>query len=151
MATPVLRFPNLFLKGTIWERFPYLLPNLVCTVILSCGVVIGILFLEETHVEKKLQYDHGLAAGKWILNKFTPCTNLKASQVENVASPDEVSPLLGNEQPPRSTCAGLPSAAPPEPQEAPNPNSSPRPKPAAAEVFTRQVVLNIVGYGILAL
>lgn len=53
LARPVLRYPYIFAEGTIWERFPYLLPNLVCTSIVSFGVIIGILFLEETHAEKK--------------------------------------------------------------------------------------------------
>lgn len=130
---------------------------MVCTVILSCGVVIGILFLEETHAEKKYRHDPGLAAGKWILSKFTPCANLKASRSEKIGDLDEVLPLLADEQPPgyRTSQASpnLPSTPSPEPQEVLDLNIShiaPRSKPAATKAFTRQVVLNIVGYGILA-
>lgn len=158
MARPVLGYPTIFAEGTIWDRFPYLLPNLVCTVIVSCGVVVGILFLEETHAEKKFRHDPGLAAGKWILSKFTRCANLKAPRSEKVI--DETSSLLDDEQPPgyRSSegSPNLPSTPSPEPQESFDLNASSsshivtRSKPAATKAFTRQVVLNIVGYGILA-
>lgn len=156
MARPVLGYPSLFATGTIWDRFPYLLPNLVCTVIVSCGVVIGILFLEETHAEKKYRRDPGLEAGKWILSKFTPCANLKASRSEKIEDLDERLSLLDDQPPGYCTTAGspnLPSTPSPEPQEALDLNAShiaPRSKPAATKAFTRQVVLNIVGYGILA-
>ncbi|KAE8452690.1 hypothetical protein EG329_013949 [Mollisiaceae sp. DMI_Dod_QoI] len=157
LARPVVGYPNLFAADTIWDRFPYLLPNLVCTVIVSCGVVIGILFLEETHAEKKYRHDPGLVAGKWILSKFTRCTKLKALRSEKVADLDEVLALLAEEQPPGYATSGgspnLPSTPSPEPEESLDLNAShitSRSKPAATKAFTRQVVLNIVGYGILA-
>jgi hypothetical protein len=64
-------------KGTIFEVFPYLLPNLVCTVIVLCGLVIGVLFLEETHAEKKHRHDLGLEIGKWVLGKVRRCATPK--------------------------------------------------------------------------
>jgi hypothetical protein len=170
LARPVLSYPHIFAPGTIWERFPYLLPNLVCTVIVACGVVVGILFLEETHEEKKFRRDPGLEAGKWILQKITRCADVKASRCEKVADPDldEVLLLLSEEDqlpsyrttdvapPGYRTTEGspkLPSTPSPEPQEALDLNEmhvSMRSKPAATKAFTRQVVTNIVGYGILA-
>lgn len=157
MARPVSGYPTIFIAGSIWDRFPYLLPNLVCTIIVFCGVVIGILFLEETHAEKKYRHDPGLAAGQWILSKFSRCASVKALRSEKVADLDEVSSLLSDDQPPGYRTAegspNLPSTPSPEPQEPLNLNSSrilPRSKPAATKAFTRQVVLNIVGYGILA-
>src|SRR5580700_6666036 len=63
LAQPCISYPGIFPPGSIFERFPYLLPNLVCTVIVSCGVVIGVLFLEETHSEKKYRRDVGIEAG----------------------------------------------------------------------------------------
>jgi hypothetical protein len=157
LARPVLNYPTFFQTGTIWDRFPYLLPNLVCTVIVSCGVLIGILFLEETHAEKKYRHDPGLEAGKWILSKISRCAESKASRNEKVADLDETSSLLSEDDPPgyRTTEGSpvLPSTPSPEPQEALDLNDvrdAPRPKPSATKAFTRQVVLNIVGYGILA-
>lgn len=161
LARPVLNYPSFFAPDTIWERFPYLLPNLVCTAIVCCGVVIGILFLEETHAEKKYRRDPGLEAGKWILARFSRCVEVKASRMEK-ADLDEVVWLMANEdeQPPGYRTADvspqLPSTPSPEPQEPLNLNdttpliANATPKPAATKAFTRQVVLNIVGYGVLA-
>lgn len=146
-------------KGAIWEKFRYLLPNLVITCIVLCGVVVGILFLEETHAEKKHRRDPGLEAGQWIIRKFCPCADNKG--FEKKTDPDELISLLGDnedEQPPgyrtNDGSPRLPSSTPsPEPQDVLDLNASDvfsRPKPATTKAFTRQVVLNIVSYGILA-
>jgi len=158
LARPVLNYPTIFAAGTIWERFPYLLPNLVCTVIVFCGVAIGILFLEETHEEKKYRRDPGLEAGKWILRKVTRCAETKASRCEKEAELEEVISLLSDDELPPGyrTMEGspkLPSTPSPEPQESLDLNAlriTSTSKPAATKAFTRQGVLNIVGYGILA-
>jgi len=158
LARPVLNYPALFQPGTIWERYPYLLPNLVCTVIVSCGVVVGILFLEETHEEKKHRRDAGLEAGKWIISKFARCTESKSSRSEKltVLEEEEV-PLLGEDQPPgyrtnftSPTLGSTISIEPQEPLSLDDTAVVQRVKPAATKAFTRQVVLNIIGYGILA-
>lgn len=126
--------------------------------IVSLGVIIGILFLEETHAEKRYRRDPGLEIGKWILSKFSRCAESRASRNEKVGDLDEILSLLGeDEQPPgyRTTegSPNLPSTPSPEPQESLDLNDvriAPRVKPAATKAFTRQVTLNIVGYAILA-
>ncbi|KAG9242553.1 MFS multidrug transporter-like protein [Calycina marina] len=152
-------YPGIFRPGSIWDRFPYLLPNLVCTVVVTCGVIIGLLFLEETHAEKKHRRDPGLEAGKCILNKFGRCVEWRDSRREkDAALNNELRSLLGeDEQPPGyRTSEGspkMPSTPLPEPEEhldLNNHDSMPRGKPAASKAFTGQVFLNIVGYGILA-
>lgn len=158
LAKPVEGFPNIFDIGTIWDRYPYLLPNVVCTVVVTCGVVIGILFLEETHAEKKYRRDPGLEAGKWILSTFSRCAEKESSRCEKTMDLDEVESLLSiDEQPPgyRTTAASpqLPSTPSPEPEEYLNlnePHITAPSKPAATKAFTRQVIINIIGYGILA-
>jgi hypothetical protein len=158
LARPVINYPSFFQVGSIWERFPYLLPNLVCTAIVSCGVLIGILFLEETHAEKKYRHDPGLEAGKWILSKISRCAESKGSRDEKVSDLDEIVSLLSDDdQPPgyltTEGSAVFPSTSSPEPQESLDLNDlnpPPKPEPAVTKAFTRQVVLNIVGYGILA-
>ncbi|KAL2060918.1 hypothetical protein VTL71DRAFT_8970 [Oculimacula yallundae] len=160
LANPVESYPSVFAKGTIWARFPYLLPNLICTGIVTCGVIIGILFLEETHAEKKHRHDPGLEAGKWMLSKLSRCAEAKPTRCEK-SDLSEVVSLLGNEdQPPgyRTTDGSpkLPSTPSPEPQEALDLNATApkrvmlRDRPATTKAFTRQVKLNILGYGILA-
>ena len=158
LARPVMNYPAMFAPGSIWETYPYLLPNLVCTFIVSIGVVVGILFLEETHAEKKHRRDPGLEAGKWILSKFSPSEKSKTHGSEKSGDLREVVSLLSeDEQPPGyRTSEGSPkllSTPAPEPAEILDLNESglsPRSKPAVTKAFTRQVVLNIVGYGILA-
>lgn len=138
LARPVLNYPTMFAQGTIWDRFPYLLPNLVCTVIVVCGVIIGILFLEETHAEKKHRRDPGLEAGKWIIRQFSPAT----SRREKIALDEDV-PLLDESLPGYQTSENIPST--PEPQV-----EQVWTKPPVTKAFTRQVITNIIGYGFLA-
>jgi hypothetical protein len=151
----------MFTKGSIFEKFPYLLPNLVCTVIVLCGLIIGILFLEETHAEKKNRHDPGLVIGRWVLGKVRRCATPKAYRCEKLVDISEVQSLIDDidQLPGYRTTEGsprMPSTPSPEPGEPLNLNSfdnvfpTPRQKPAVAQAFTRQVVLNIVGYGILA-
>ncbi|PHH50667.1 putative membrane protein YCR023C [Ceratocystis fimbriata CBS 114723] len=48
-AHPNLSFPGVFTESSIFTRFPFLLPNLVCAVLLFSSVVMGYFLLEETH------------------------------------------------------------------------------------------------------
>jgi MFS family permease len=48
-ADPYMSWPNLFPKGSLFERYPYLLPNLVCAILLGISIVMGFFLLEETH------------------------------------------------------------------------------------------------------
>ena len=66
LADPVRSYPNIFQPGTTLDRFPYLLPNLVCFFIVVFAIVVGVLFLEETHEDMKETRDYGLEMGKWI-------------------------------------------------------------------------------------
>jgi hypothetical protein len=122
---------------------------------LAVGVVIGILFLEETHEKKKHRRDYGIELGKIILASFRRCTNSSPRREKN-ASLEEFQSLLEDEQPPGyRTTAGSPhllSTPSPDPQEplSLSDEVTPPAKPAASKAFTKQVVLNIVGYGILA-
>lgn len=48
-ADPSSTYPNLFDKEGIYGRYPYLLPNLICSVMLAMSMIFGWFFLEETH------------------------------------------------------------------------------------------------------
>ena len=159
LAKPVESYPNVFAHGTIWERFPYLLPNLVCTIIVLCGVVVGILFLEETHEEKKFRRDPGLEAGKWILSKFagSESITLTSEKTGELEEEEEVPLLNEDSQPPGYRSAeSSPSLSSTSIEESLEPldlndgNVTRSAKPAATKAFTPQVVRNIIGYGILA-
>ncbi|KAF4513574.1 hypothetical protein G6O67_000829 [Ophiocordyceps sinensis] len=48
-ADPHSSWPNAFPAGGVFERFPYLLPNLVCAALLLISIVLGFVLLDETH------------------------------------------------------------------------------------------------------
>jgi MFS family permease len=48
-----------FPRGGLFDKYPFLLPNLFCVGVLVFGITIGILFLEETHADKKGEPDIG--------------------------------------------------------------------------------------------
>ncbi|CAG9937178.1 unnamed protein product [Clonostachys rosea f. rosea IK726] len=48
-ADPHLSWPSVFPKGSLFERFPYLLPNLLCAALLGLSIVLGFFLLDETH------------------------------------------------------------------------------------------------------
>jgi MFS family permease len=159
LAQPCVNYPWLFSRNTLFDRFPFLLPNLVCIVVLMCGIVVGFLFLEETHPEKKHRRDPGRELGHWLISL---CWGSR------VQLPDDSD--VGVEE----TKYFVYGDVPPEYESA---ESSPclRPvnvsvggrvdddvganecdidvegqKPAAPKAFTRQVIFTIVAYGILA-
>ena len=155
MAQPCISYPDIFPKGTIFDKFPFLLPNLVCAVILTFGVLIGILFLEETHEELKLRHDVGLQAGKWILAKVTRNPKRRQPSDKDVhADMDESRSLLEDEMPPgyRTTEGSprQPSSRAESPSSTVFSRSERRKRAGMQKTFTKQVILNIIGYGILA-
>jgi hypothetical protein len=155
LARPALAFPSVF-EGTIFDSNPYLLPNLICTGIVVFGLVVGILFLEETHEDKKHDQDRGREVGQWIISKVWR-TDSAEDFTDKDVSLDEMRSMLEAHEPRvyRSTdssptlCSSRTSIAEPplylleeDVKEA---------APKLREAFTKQVCLNIIGYGILAL
>ncbi|PYH96720.1 MFS multidrug transporter [Aspergillus ellipticus CBS 707.79] len=157
LAQPCDNYPWLFQRDTIFDKFPFLLPNLVCIVILVSGVVVGLLFLEETHPEKKHRRDPGLALGNWLVAKVW-------------GSPDELSGATdAKTESTGEDYFDYDAVPPPEYRSTEN---SPRLSPVkesdtlsadddiegqmkgqasgTPKAFTKQVIFNIVAYGILA-
>ncbi|KAL9089644.1 MAG: hypothetical protein Q9165_005676 [Trypethelium subeluteriae] len=157
LADPVKNYPSTFQPGSMFERFPYLLPNLVCAVVVVISLVIGILFLEETHEEKKHRRDFGLDCGRWILARFRsrpePIPMRKQGYIEETLSllvEDDDS--LGYQAAKASACISCSETIHGEPQQlalddcglqAPTDN-------AVCAAFTPQIILNILSLGILA-
>ncbi|KAH6607639.1 mfs transporter [Trichoderma cornu-damae] len=48
-ADPHESWPKAFPKGSLFERYPYLLPNLLCAALLFISIVMGFFLLQETH------------------------------------------------------------------------------------------------------
>ncbi|PYH79334.1 MFS general substrate transporter [Aspergillus uvarum CBS 121591] len=154
LAQPCDNYPWLFQRGTIFDSFPFLLPNLVCVVVLSSGIIVGLLFLEETHPEKRNRRDPGLELGNWLVNKF------KGSHVNLAEELDVKAETAGDDY------FVYDDVPPPEYRSA---ESSPRLGPMKEsddlstdddiegqmkgqkpKAFTKQVIFNIIAYGILA-
>lgn len=160
LAQPGESFPALFPQGTLFEQFPFLLPNLVCAMVLAIGVVIGLLFLEETHESKKHRRDVGLEAGRWLLRRFKnrpePIIYIKARETDieayDVGLEDEAPP--GYRTTEGSPCQ--PSSRAQSPMAVPADIKLTGHRHIAGSTrgirraFTRQVILNIAGFGLLA-
>lgn len=179
LADPVHNYPSVFHPGTIFDKFPYLLTNLVCTGVVVFSMIVGILFLEETHEDLKDRQDVGLEMGNWILDRFRKNTIERISCRKEEMSDETL--VLIEELPPdyRSTASSpalTPSAAsglpPPayrsidgsprnslsapnddfarDVEEALSRSQEQQKKSGISDAFTKQVILNIMGYGILA-
>lgn len=62
-ADPHLNWPNAFPQGSLFDRFPYLLPNLICAALLFISIVLGYFLLQETHPDLASQ---GIPADAFI-------------------------------------------------------------------------------------
>ncbi|ORY63175.1 major facilitator superfamily domain-containing protein [Pseudomassariella vexata] len=154
LARPCVSYPSVFRPGTIWETYPYLLPNLFSAFVVLVGVVNGLLFLEETHSEKKHCRDRGVELGNWLLSKMPsfgkPVEPLDRKR--DLAEMSEVQPLLPHgpdeQLPGYRSRDQSPEAAPRISMtldEAARFSSDESPR-----IFTKPVVLNIMAFGILA-
>lgn len=164
LAKPVESLPSVFAPGSLWDRFPYLLPNLFSAVCVSMGVLIGILFLEETHAEKKQQRDRGLELGRYLLSCL-PGRNGEAGHKSAAKDAEEQQPLLfepeeplpgyltdGNSAGPSSSASRV-AVVQEEPIDLGEACGGQLPRPEkrpATKIFTKPVLTVIASYGILA-
>jgi hypothetical protein len=142
-------------KGTVFEKFPYLLPNLFCAGVVVFGLTVGILFLEETHEDRKFDRDTGLEAGQWILRKVWNRDG-DASFEDKDAVLDEMRSMLEDHDAYSSTrssptlCSSSVRTSMSEPP-AMVLDKEMQPAPTVRGAFTKQICLVVVCYGILAL
>ena len=127
----------------------------MCTAVVLFGLVVGILFLEETHEDKKHRKDYGLQLGDWIVRLLFRTSTERVSKegyfeetLAFLAEDDEPPRYRSTESSPALHCVEASLLEPP-----PRPLDTPCEKPSASfrTAFTPQVILNIVGYGMLAL
>ena len=182
LADPVRSYPGMFKPGTILDRYPYLLPNLVCACVVVIGIVVGILFLEETHEDMQDRKDFGLQAGNWIEGWFSMRPREDRFGQKDGRTTETLVLLQDGDQPPdyksaasspglQATAVGLP---PPyqsidsldqhtdnerefamaiesgEIERASRNDTAMRCASGVWHALNTQLVLNIVGYGILA-
>jgi MFS family permease len=141
-----------FRRGGVFDEYPFLLPNLFCVGILLFGITIGILFLEETHVDKKDEPDFGRNLAKLLFSRGSKSkvqtANSKSSSFTEEASVD----LYDHDEPPpgyRSTENSplLRSTSTAEIDAEMLREKLPR---GVARTFSRQVILIVVAYAFLA-
>ncbi|KAK1138331.1 hypothetical protein N8T08_002828 [Aspergillus melleus] len=58
LARPAEGFPSLFSPDGLFGIYPYLLPNVVCSILLLCSMLFSWLFLQETHPDMQ-SWDFG--------------------------------------------------------------------------------------------
>lgn len=153
LARPAIQWPETF-TGTIFQTYPYLLPNLFCTAVVLFGLLVGILFLEETHEDRKYDRDCGREAGQWILRKIH---GEEAPLDDKDASLDELTSMLqdhDHDAPAYQSTSSSPTLCSTRTSISEPPafklERDIRPAPTIRQAFTMQVCLNIVCYGILA-
>ena len=169
LARPCISYPDLFARGTIWDRYPYLLPNLFSAIMVCMGVIIGLLFLEETHVERKHQRDRGRELGDYIVSLFCGSRSCQTSRSnEKEALPEDLVPLIRADQlkgyRTADSTADIEEQLPAYQSVDSSPRLGPRndvesgiiPSPLREavkvnKIFTKPVIMNIASYGILAL
>ncbi|KJF60975.1 MFS transporter, variant [Coccidioides immitis RS] len=55
-SKPAETFPSIFPRSGLFGIFPYLLPNVICSVLLLISIIAGYLFLHETHPDMQTRY-----------------------------------------------------------------------------------------------
>ena len=174
LARPCISYPTLFPRGTIWDRYPYLLPNLFSAAAVFVGVIAGVLFLDETHSMKRLERDRGRELGDRLVALFRKSAVCKCrgrtpekqcllasdglAGYETLGGCPRTTGKMSNGDEPlpayqsRENSPRLAPQVDPEPRAAitqpqqPDSQASHKPK-----VFIKPVIMNIISYGILAL
>lgn len=152
LAKPCDNYPWLFQRNTLFDRFPFLLPNLVCVVVLVCGIVVGVLFLEETHAQKRYRRDRGLELGRWVVSKCWGSADGIDSEVKGHDGETEYFDY--DDAPPEyqstesSPCLKPVKDAQDLSEE--ELEGQTKTQPGVPKAFTKQVVFIIIAYGILA-
>lgn len=130
-AQPAKQYPAIFGDIEFFKQFPYALPNLIATIFFLISVASAALFLEETLARKRNHQDWGLKTGKRLARAFK-------RQRRHEQSHRRTSFVDGE-----ATAPLVPS----------KPLAQPRrdePDPTFKDAFTRQTVINLASYTILA-
>ncbi|PNP76268.1 hypothetical protein FNYG_10327 [Fusarium nygamai] len=165
LARPCISYPEIFARGTIWDRYPYLLPNLFSAATVFFGVIIGLLFLDETHAEKKSQRDRGREIGDYLASRFggVASCNGRGRSPEKQALLDGKQNVQYLSTSVRPGSAHSDEALPAYRSQENSPRLAPQPDTQSlneaplepivvrkSKTFTKPVIMNIISYGILA-
>lgn len=145
LVYPVRRLPKLFGKVKLLERFPFALPNLCTSLLFTIGIVVGFLFLKESHEDLKDRKDYGRNFGASLTGTCTKRSHPpKASSWRTQEQDEEGEAFL------RSSSASSEMGTPLT-KHASRLLPIPKPSTSWASVFTRQSNINLLVYTLLAM
>ena len=149
LSNPYKRKPTDTSDGPLLWKFPYALPNIVGSCFFLVGIITGILFLDETLASKRHQRDYGRVIGiKLELALKHRLTSLK-NFLHRLRRSRETEPLLSSShhrsylENATTTNTSVPAAN--------GIKSSPTKAPTWRSVLTRQTLLNLLVYTLLAM
>lgn len=131
-ARPAEQYPSIFGDSWLFKTYPFLLPNLMACIFFFISVVTAVLFLKETLETKRHDRDWGLIIGEKLIHPFRKSRS-KHLQKRSFVDDEATAPLLSH--------SGLHTSK----------KHKIAPQPALREIFTRQVIICIVAYTLLAL
>jgi MFS family permease len=108
-ASPAETFPEVFLSNGIFAVFPYLLPNLICALLLLISIVAACFFLGETHPDMQpwstqadLSYTSAMTplipASGAMANAHADLSTESYGTFDSVTITDRTAPSLADEQ-----------------------------------------------------
>ncbi|OCL02081.1 MFS general substrate transporter [Glonium stellatum] len=143
LANPLHTDPKKPRGHSFFEKFPYALPNIVAACIFFVGISTGFLFLRETLDTRKDLPDYGLILGRrlttFLKKKFHGLRGEKSSEREPLLKPSHQKPHIKAIDDEESSS-----------QDSVN-SPIPQSRPSYKDVLTRQAVINLIVYGLLAL
>ncbi|EPE03148.1 mfs transporter [Ophiostoma piceae UAMH 11346] len=71
-ADPRSSFPDIFPAGGLFDRYPYLLPNMLCALLLLVSIVLGYFLLDETHPDLQPPTACSVSEGSPYVSDETP-------------------------------------------------------------------------------
>lgn len=152
LAMPAKAYPSVFSTGGIFEQYPFLLPNLVCVVILVFGITNGILFIEETHPELKHRRDRGRELGDYLVSLVVGSRSEPSAKYEKMMpSPMEFDYPISEDLPGYRTTENSPLLSSTQAPVTVDPEAgTEKQNKGIDKIFSKQVIYVILGYGILA-
>ncbi|KAH8592208.1 major facilitator superfamily domain-containing protein [Bisporella sp. PMI_857] len=145
-ASPAKNLPNLFGHSWLLIKYPYLLPNIVTSCFFIIGISTGILFLKETLETRRDKTDYGRVLGSRLVDFLKTFFHKSYQLFKQDSASGESSPLL---RPSTASSASIPKED--DASRTSHPTQPRHPRPALMEVFTRQSVINLTAYTLLAL
>ena len=145
LSNPYKRDPDSASDGPLLWKFPYALPNIVGSCFFFVGIITGILFLDETLASKKHHRDCGRLLGIKLELSFERRLKSLKDSLRRLRG-EETSPLLPSRNP-----SNFENPKPSSNQAiVPDTKHGPPKRPTWRSVLTRQTLLNLLVYTLLA-